>query len=532
MKNLTHERLVEELVNEIISLYEEKSARPILLPIPVLDIAEKLFHLRVDTEKLRGKLSHTAGIIIPQKHWLILNNELNPARLNFTIAHELGHWLIDSRTLGLTNNDNLLTYPLASRKPADQEKLANRFAAELLMPKSILLNEVYKHKGLGNLQLMALAAKFGVSIEALSIRLGEIKADLNDLGNPLRLYETTEYSESSYAVRNKWKYTIVAADYSIIDHNLHRKLKSFKDRSDYLYVIWPREKVGQIEALLEFQCIDGFISAGQLHENNIEDYLGGDPSIQFVNLENGLWLESLENSTDKFQNQALVFFPRGNDDQLTFLKKEVLNINQFIDTPFKLNYRRDAKQFIKAAKSLGKRVVIVTGCFDLITNAHVRFLKRAKAAGDILVVGLEDDNRVREFKGRFRPVNTIAQRIELMDAFQFVDFTFVISGSPKQEIKQFYTKLHCDLRADILAVSENDTNMQDRKAEIEAGGGRLAIVSQIEESSSTSLLRQFLAETEFSDVVYISRFKIKDYLSSHSKHWSQLVLPLDLKTKD
>jgi len=159
----------------------------------------------------------------------------------------------------------------------------------------------------------------------------------------------------------------------------------------------------------------------------------------------------------------------------------------------------------------------------------VRFLKRAKAVADVLVIGLEDDNRVRAFKGEFRPVNTISQRVELMDAFKFVDFTFVISGSPKFDLKPFYTRLHSDLRADFLAVSENDSNMKDRKEEIEAGGGRLAVVSQLEENSTTSLLRQFLAETGFSDIVYVSRYRVKDYLVNKGHHWRQLILPMDLK---
>jgi D-glycero-beta-D-manno-heptose 1-phosphate adenylyltransferase len=530
MKNLTYVRLIETLVADIISSYEKISDRPITLPIPVFDISEKLFRLRIDAEKLKGKLAHTAGLIIPEKRWMILNNELDQARLNFTIAHELGHWLIDSKSLGLSDSENLLSYPLANREPAIQEGLANYFAGALLMPKFILAGEARRYKGFGNLQLMALASKFGVSINAMSIRLSEIKQELTDLKTPLQLYEPLEYSDMYRATKNRWKYTIVNANYSIIDHNLYRKLRSLKDQSVYLYVIWPREKLEHVETLLEFQCIDGLISTNDIQGKSVAHYLGTDPSVRFVDIENGLWLDNLEESGGDLKNKALVFFPR-EDEQLTFLKKEILNVNQFIEAPVKLNYRKDAKHFIESAKMIGKRVVITTGCFDLITNAHVRFLKRAKACGDLLIVGIEDDNRVRALKGTFRPVNTIAQRIELMEAFQFVDFTFVISGSPKVELRRFYTKLHSYLKADILAISENDPNMQERKEEIEAGGGMLAIVSQIEEGSTTSLLRQFLGETEFSDIVYISRYKVKDYLLNHDRHWRQLAMPLDLKPK-
>lgn len=526
MKNYTYIRLIENLVADIITIYEKVYKKPISIPIPVIDIAEGIFHLRVDTEKLKGKLARKAGVIIPEKRWMILNSNLDQPRLNFTVAHELAHWLIDTRSLGLTIDDDLLTYPLASRNPRIQETLANYFAATLLMPKHLLANEVQKYEGFGTIQLMALSSMFNVSTRAMAIRLGEIRNELDSIKAPIRLLEPLEYGEINRRNVKRWKYIVVNADFSIVDHNLHRKLQTLKEHSDNLYVIWSMEETERIETLLEFHCIDGFIYANNSTENSIKHFLGSDPAIRFVDLDNGLWLDHLNGLKKDLSNKSLVFFPRS-DEKLSYEQKELLDINRYIDTPVKLNYREDAKKFIEAAQAMGKRVVIVTGCFDLITNAHVRFLKRAKAVADILVVGLEDDNRVRAFKGEFRPVNTISQRVELMDAFKFVDFTFVISGSPKFEIKQFYTRLHSDLKADILAVSENDSNMQDRKEEIEAGGGRLAIVSQIEESSTTSLLRQFLTETELSDIVYVSRYKVKDYLINRGNHWRQLVLPMD-----
>ncbi len=528
MKNYTHIRLIENLVDEILILYQREYKRHIPIPIPVVDIAEGLFHLRVDIEKLKGKLARTAGIIIPEKRWIILNSELDQPRFNFTIAHELAHWLIDTKSLGHTTNGEVLTYPLGSRNPRVQETLANYFAAALLMPKQLLANEARKYEGYGALQLMALSSKFNVSTKAMSIRLNEIRNELDAIKTPVRLWEPQEYSNVGRQEVKRWKFTVVNIDFSVVDHNLYRKMKAIKEQSDNLYVIWSKDVTESIETLLEFQYIDGFIATGNAKENAIKHYLGSDPTVRFVDLENGLWLDHLNKDKRDLSNKPLVFFPRS-DEKFSYEQKGLLDINRYIEPSLKLNHRDDAKKFIDVAKKNGKKVVIATGCFDLITNAHVRFLKRAKTVADVLVVGLEDDNRVRAIKGEFRPVNTISQRVELMDSFKFVDFTFVISGSPKFEYKQFYTRLHSDLRADFLAVSENDPYMQDRKEEIEAGGGRLVVVSRIEEGSTTSLLSQFLAETELSDIVYVSRYKVKDYLVNKGDHWQQLIMPLDIE---
>ena len=143
------------------------------------------------------------------------------------------------------------------------------------------------------------------------------------------------------------------------------------------------------------------------------------------------------------------------------------------------------------------------------------------------MVGIEDDSRVRYFKGPLRPVNTIAQRVEVIDALEFVDFTFVISGSPRFEVKPFYTRLHKYLRADILAVSEGDPYLSERKEEIGAGGGKLSVVSRIEEGSTTSLIRRFLDKTEISGMVIVSKERLKEYILQDEVGWQQLALPFD-----
>ena len=50
-----------------------------------------------------------------------------------------------------------------------------------------------------------------------------------------------------------------------------------------------------------------------------------------------------------------------------------------------------------------KKIVLATGCFDILHPAHLEFLALAKEQGDVLIVGLETDARVRQLKGKDRP---------------------------------------------------------------------------------------------------------------------------------
>jgi rfaE bifunctional protein nucleotidyltransferase chain/domain len=204
----------------------------------------------------------------------------------------------------------------------------------------------------------------------------------------------------------------------------------------------------------------------------------------------------------------------------------ILDIGSYIAPAQRLSYRREARQFVSDAQQRGRRVVIVTGCFDLLTVGHIQFLKRAKENGDVLVVGLENDTRVRAFKGPLRPVNTVSQRLEVMDALECVDHAFVIAGSPKTPLKEFYTRLHRTIRADVLAVTEGDPHVQDRREEIEAAGGKLVVIPRFDANSTTSLLRQFLATIEYSDAVLVSKRHVRDFARERGHDWRQLKLPL------
>ncbi len=69
-----------------------------------------------------------------------------------------------------------------------------------------------------------------------------------------------------------------------------------------------------------------------------------------------------------------------------------------------------------------KRIVFTNGCFDLLHAGHVRYLEKARALGDILIVALNSDDSVRRLKGPTRPVNSLRDRQLVMASVGAVDF--------------------------------------------------------------------------------------------------------------
>jgi rfaE bifunctional protein nucleotidyltransferase chain/domain len=66
------------------------------------------------------------------------------------------------------------------------------------------------------------------------------------------------------------------------------------------------------------------------------------------------------------------------------------------------------------------RIVYAPGCWDLLHRGHLNLLWRAKALGDVLIVGVVSDPGVRAYKGRW-PVRNIQQRTQDVQRLTFVD---------------------------------------------------------------------------------------------------------------
>ncbi len=72
--------------------------------------------------------------------------------------------------------------------------------------------------------------------------------------------------------------------------------------------------------------------------------------------------------------------------------------------------------------------VFTNGCFDILHAGHVSYLVRAKACGDILVLGLNSDASIRKIKGDLRPVIPQDQRAAVMAALEVVDHVVIFDA--------------------------------------------------------------------------------------------------------
>ena len=95
----------------------------------------------------------------------------------------------------------------------------------------------------------------------------------------------------------------------------------------------------------------------------------------------------------------------------------------------------DAIALVQQARGSGKTIVFTNGVFDILHPGHVRYLRDARALGDLLVVGINSDRSVRTLgKAPDRPIIPEQERAEILEALAAVDAVVVFDEETPHEI--------------------------------------------------------------------------------------------------
>ncbi len=148
----------------------------------------------------------------------------------------------------------------------------------------------------------------------------------------------------------------------------------------------------------------------------------------------------------------------------------------------KLVSRKDLAALGERLRAEGKRVVFTNGCFDILHVGHVRYLQDARAAGDVLVVGVNTDAGVRRLKGPTRPIVPEEERCEMLAALACVDYvTLFDEPLPSEAIAALRPHVHVkggDYRAEDLPEA----------AVVRECGGEVLIMPLVPGRSTTDIV--------------------------------------------
>ncbi len=154
--------------------------------------------------------------------------------------------------------------------------------------------------------------------------------------------------------------------------------------------------------------------------------------------------------------------------------------------------RRSVLQTILGeARQNGKKIVFTNGCFDILHVGHLRYLEEAKALGDVLVIGLNTDDSVRQLKGPERPFVPELERAEMLAGLSCVDYVALFNEPTA-------IKLIEELHPDIYAKGGDYTSLDQipEAPTVQSYGGEIIIVPPVEGKSTSSLISRVRALTD------------------------------------
>jgi len=136
------------------------------------------------------------------------------------------------------------------------------------------------------------------------------------------------------------------------------------------------------------------------------------------------------------------------------------------------------------ARKSGKRVVFTNGCFDLLHRGHVHVLRKARAVGDMLIVGLNSDRSVKAIKGPERPILPQTDRVELIAAMEMVDYVVLFDDADPY-------RLIAAIKPDVLVKGGDWRVDKIIGSDIVAqNGGRVEVIPYLPGFSTTEIIER------------------------------------------
>jgi rfaE bifunctional protein nucleotidyltransferase chain/domain len=137
----------------------------------------------------------------------------------------------------------------------------------------------------------------------------------------------------------------------------------------------------------------------------------------------------------------------------------------------------------------GKKVVLANGCFDMLHVGHLRYLKGARALGDVLVVAINSDCSVRAIKDPGRPILDEGERIALVSALECVDYVVLFDEPDVTRVLQI-------LRPTVHAKGTDYTEETVPERDVvRAYGGDVRITGDTKDHSTREIIHRILEKS-------------------------------------
>lgn len=142
-------------------------------------------------------------------------------------------------------------------------------------------------------------------------------------------------------------------------------------------------------------------------------------------------------------------------------------------------------------KKQGKRIVTTNGAFDILHIGHVRALQQSRMLGDVLIVGVNSDSSVKQYKSDLRPIVSQEDRAEMIAGLACVDYVTIFSETdPRNFLELVKPNVHAKSGDYSPDRKPGEPGHMVEAETVRKNGGEVKIIPLVEGKSTTNIIKR------------------------------------------
>ena len=144
---------------------------------------------------------------------------------------------------------------------------------------------------------------------------------------------------------------------------------------------------------------------------------------------------------------------------------------------------KDLPSRVQSLRQEGKTIATLNGSFDLLHAGHLFIIYEASKQADVLIVALNSDHSIKQYKGPDRPIIPLKERLELLSSIEFIDYvTWFDEQDPRAILSIIQPDIHvngAEYGADCIEA-----------ATVRSYGGALVLIERIPSFATSEIIKK------------------------------------------
>ena len=158
------------------------------------------------------------------------------------------------------------------------------------------------------------------------------------------------------------------------------------------------------------------------------------------------YVERYNQEQDPYEGETFIY---NDDESYKWLMQQLEDKGSKVKT---LDY---LKANVPKWKADNQKIITTNGAFDLIHKGHIYVFNKCRSMGGVVIVGVNSDESIKQYKKSTRPINCLADRLVVLEAIDDIDYLCVFEETtPLNFLKAIQPDFHVKSKEGYKGIEE------------------------------------------------------------------------------